>query len=196
MDGFIYFYKRSFTMGASSVTGVGFGAVERSQPRILNHVKSENLAVGSVNSSNIDNRPLLITTSTYTLDHADANKYIIIDRAAGSTITMPASLGNGDVFKFIVATTVTSNNITIKVANTSDVFVGNALMCMDGGVGISGFESSLVSGADSFVMNGTTTGGYAGDMMEIVDIKTNKFFAKYIGAGTSTEATPFASSVS
>lgn len=183
-------------MGASSVTGVGFGSVERSQPRILNHVKSENLAVGSVNSSNIDNRPLLITTSTYTLDHADANKYIIIDRAAGSTVTMPASLGNGDIFKFIIATTVTSNNITIQVANTSDVFVGNALMCKDGGSSVDGFESSATAGADSFVLNGTTTGGYAGDMMEIVDMKTNKFFAKYIGAGTSTEATPFASTVS
>lgn len=183
-------------MGASSVTGVGFGAVERSQPRILNHVKSVNLAVNSINSSNIDNRPLLINTATYTLDHTDANKYIIIDRAAGSTITLPASLGNGDVFKFVVATTVTSNNITIKVANTSDVFVGNAIMCKDGGSSVDGFESSTVSGADSFVLNGTTTGGYAGDMMEIVDIKTNKFFAKYIGAGTSTEAAPYASSVS
>ena len=182
-------------MGAYSVTGTGNGAVERSQPRIQNIVKGSNIAPNAVSPSKLDLMPIIVSTATYTLDHADAGKVIVIDRAAGSVITLPASVGNGDLFKFVVATTVTSNNITIKVENTTDSFIGNALMCKDGGSSVDGFESSGTSNADSFVLNGSTTGGYAGDMVQIIDIKSGKFFANYVGAGTSTEATPYAASV-
>lgn len=183
-------------MAGSSVTGTGNGSATVGNPRILGKVLSSNLAVNAVNSSNIDRKPLVIESSTYTLDHTDANKIIVIKRAGGSTITLPAAIGNGDAFTFVVATTVTSNNITIKVANTTDVMVGNAIMCKDGASSVDGWESSGVAGADSFVLNGTTTGGYAGDMMVVTDILSGKFHALYIGAGTSVEATPFASSVS
>lgn len=182
-------------MAGSSVTGQGNGAATVGNPRILGKVVSGNLAVNAVNSSNIDRKPLVITSATYTLDHEDANKMIVIKRAAGSVITLPASIGAGDAFTFVVATTVTSNNITIQVANTTDVFVGNALMCKDGGSSVDGFESSGTSNADSFVLNGTTTGGYAGDMMVVSDILSGTFHALYLGAGTSTEATPFAATV-
>ena len=63
--------------------------------------------------------------SARTLVHADSNKIIQLDTAAGSTVTLPAALGTGDVFEFIVSVLATSNNHIIKVANAYDDLVGD-----------------------------------------------------------------------
>ena len=45
-------------------------------------------------------------------------------------------------------------------------------------------------------MNGSTTGGIAGDIVELEDIATNLWSVKVLGSATGTEATPFSAAVS
>ena len=123
-----------------------------------------------------------------------AEKIMVLDRAAGMTITLPASSGKGAKYIFVVKTTVTSNNIIIKVANTSDSFVGRANASTDNATTTNNCWN-IASGDDTVTLNGTTKGGYAGDHIEIVDLGGNLFFVQAHLKQTSVEATPFSATV-
>ncbi len=114
--------------------------------------------------------------------------------AAGATVTLPASAGNGDRYRFMVHTTVTSNSAKIQVANATDVMQGMVFTCMDTDGSVSGWETASTS--DTITLNGTTTGGVKGDYIEIEDAIAG--FWRVIGhtSSTGTEATPFSAAVS
>lgn len=135
-----------------------------------------------------------VTAATVTITAAShAGAVVTLNRAAGIAVTLPAASGSGYRYRFIVGTTVTSNTTTIKVANTSDSFVGNAIQSQDAGPTLQMWEA--VAGDDTITFNGSTTGGIAGDEVEVIDIGTNKFFVRVIGAATGVEATPFSATV-
>ena len=114
--------------------------------------------------------------------------------ASGATVTLPASAGNGDVYRFYVHTTVTSNSAKIQVANATDVMVGNILTCQDAGDTVVGWEATSTS--DTITLNGTTTGGLRGDYIEIEDAIAGFWRVRGTTAATGTEATPFSAAVS
>lgn len=182
-------------MGASTSQGTGPGSVSKLKPLILNGtVQSVNLAPDAVLGSLSGERKLLsVSASSVTLDASHAGKIVVLNRAAGVTVTLPASVGNGDVYTIMVGTTVTSNNDIIKVANSSDSFVGRAIACADGGSGLNGWE--VVSGDDTITLNGSTKGGYAGDTIQITDIGGNLFVVNAFLNQTAAEATPFSATV-
>lgn len=135
---------------------------------------------------------LTAATLTVTRDLHDL-KTIVVNRAAGSTITLPAASGSGARYRFFVLATITSNSLIIKVANASDTMEGHALIGADAGSTVNLWEAGGTS--DTITLNGTTTGGIKGDMIEIEDIATNIFYARVIGSATGTEATPFSATV-
>lgn len=186
-------------MGATTTQGTGNGSAEKILGRIQNQVKNANLAVNAVEAANIANAalvkaPAVLNAAAITIDSSFANKPLVFDRAAGVIATLPAASGSGNVYKFFVKTTVTSNNYIVKVANASDAFVGRAIACADGGNGLNGWE--VGSGHDTITLNGTTSGGYVGDTIEIVDIATNVFVVNAFINQTGTEETPFSATVS
>jgi hypothetical protein len=135
------------------------------------------------------------TAATLTVTQAaHANRTVTLNRAAGVTVTLPAASGTGDIYRFFVGTTVTSNNDIIKVANASDSMVGNAYVNQDAGGGVTGFE--VAANDDTITLNGSTTGGIKGDYIEITDVATNLFSVRAFLSGTGTEATPFSATVS
>lgn len=183
-------------MGATTTIGTGPGSASNIKPLVFNgSVKAVNLAPMAVQDNLASESKLVVLSgATATLTEADhAGKVIVLARAAGVTVTLPASTGNGAKYTFVVRTTVTSNNDIIKVANTSDSFLGRALACADGGNGVNGWE--VVAGDDTVTLNGSTTGGYAGDTIELIDIGSNKFAVNAFLNQTSTEATPFSATV-
>lgn len=138
--------------------------------------------------------PISITASTLTLDrtvHGDAT--VVANRAAGITMTLPASSGTGAKFEVVVGTTITSNSLIIQVANASDVMTGVAINGQDGGDTAVIFETAATS--DTITMNGTTTGGIKGDRIVIEDVAANLWSVRVIGSATGTEATPFSAAV-
>lgn len=140
--------------------------------------------------------PTTTTATTLTLTAAlHSGKTVVQNSAAGCTMTLPAASGTGALFKIVVSTTITSNGLIIKVANASDALVGNAFTVSDGAAAVLGYIASANSD-DTVTLNGTTTGGYAGDQVVLQDIATNRWQVLVLTKSTGTEATPFSATVS
>lgn len=136
----------------------------------------------------------LVTASTLTVTaDAYAGQKIILDRAAGITCTLPAATGSGNSYEFFVATTVTSNSHIIRVANSSDVMAGTALLFADAGDTTLGFATAASS--DTITMDGTTRGGIAGAYVRVTDMKANLWHVEMVSDASGTEATPFSATV-
>jgi hypothetical protein len=130
--------------------------------------------------------------------HADSGKTLLLNAAAGlSAMVLPAAIGSGRRFRFVVGTTITSNTIVIKVANATDVFVG--------GIFINDIGDSTAATADFFPTAGTSDtitmtqsvgGGKKGDFVEIEDIAAGFFQVFGVMQGVTDPSTPFSATVS
>ena len=138
---------------------------------------------------------LVSITANATLTAAShAGRTMVLSVASGATLTLPAASGTGNIYKFFVATTITSNNYIIQVANGNDTMAGVAIVANDSDNSASIFETAAAS--DTITLDGTTTGGILGGTIEIQDVATNVFSVVARGAATGTEATPFSAAVS
>ena len=137
------------------------------------------------NSVPISQPAVTVTGSTVSITSAThAGAMVILDRAAGIAVTLPAATGSGAVFKFYVKTAVTSNSTTIKVANSSDTM--NGWVSTATTTAGAGLQEAAGGTDDTITMNGTTTGGLAGSYVEAIDIAANVWnvFGALTGSGT------------
>jgi hypothetical protein len=118
---------------------------------------------------------------------------VVINAAAGLTVTLPASDGGNARYRFLLGTTVTSNNVIIKVANTVDAMIGQSSMVSDDPATVKGFIAA--AGDDTITLNGSTKGGFAGDQIEITDFVRGTFAVRITGKQTGAEATMFSATV-
>jgi hypothetical protein len=183
-------------MATQTTMGTGPGSAVNSKPLIVNGVvKSNNLAPKSVVGSKLVNTPVVLTSSTATATVADhAERTVVLKRAAGITVTLPGATGSGNKYTFVVGATASGGNYVIKVANASDSMVGCAIAPADGGHSVNGWE--VGSGNDTITLDGTTTGGYVGDTIQLIDAADNVYVVNAFLNQTGTEASPFSSTVS
>jgi len=138
----------------------------------------------------------IVTATAATLAVTEAahdGKTIVLDRAAGITATLPAATGSGARFRFLVKTTLSGGSHIIKVADNTDVMQGVAILAQDGGDTSVLFETGATS--DTITLDGSTTGGVPGAIVECQDIASNLYQVSVISAATGTEATPFSATV-
>ena len=136
-----------------------------------------------------------VTDSTLSVTVASHNgKTITLNRAAGQAVTLPASTGGGARFRFVVGTTITSNTTTIKAANASDSIQGFSTVVSDDSAAAKGFAATAGTD-DTITLDGTTRGGYVGDVITVEDIAENRFQVEVVGRASGTEATPFSATV-
>lgn len=168
-----------------------------------NFVNTENFTLGGTaviatgaeinRACDVSTRVVNCTAATLAVTAASHDsKIVTLNRADGIAVTLPAASGSGARFRFVIGTTFTSA-ATIKVANSSDVMTGQAIVLQDGGDTMVGFETA--ASTDTISWDGTTTGGYKGTEVVLEDIATNLWFVRVIGSATDTEATPFAATV-
>lgn len=119
-------------------------------------------------------------------------RVIKLDTAAGSACTLPAATGTGAKFTFIVSTALTSGAHVVKVT-TTDIMAGLALGLDGDGVPANAWGTAADS--DTITMDGTTTGGPIGDMVECVDLKTGVWAVQVRLTQSGTEASPFSATV-
>ena len=133
-----------------------------------------------------------VTAATLTVT-ADAynGQTINLSRAAGVTVTLPAATGSNAVYTFEVATSVTTNNNVIQVANATDVMNGFSSVA-----GTTGSVFSTLPASDTITMNGTTTGGLIGSYVQITDLAAGYYLVQASLVGSGTPATPFSAAVS
>lgn len=132
--------------------------------------------------------------SARTLTHADAGMFIMLDTAAGTTITLPAALGTGDEFHFVTTVIATSNSHIVKVANATDVMTGS-LSVVDHADGTCTMFGT-VAASDTITLNRSTTGSVKiGEWFTIKDVKAGYFSVRGSVQATGSEATPFSATV-
>jgi len=123
-----------------------------------------------------------------------AGRTMLLDVASGATVTLPAATGTGNIYKFFVKTTITSNDYIIQVASADDTMAGVAMVANDGGATASIFET--VAASDTITLDGSTTGGILGGQIELQDVASGVFSVVIRQAATGSEATPFSAAVS
>lgn len=138
-------------------------------------------------------QPINVTAATLTVDRdSHAGAVVTVNRAAGTTITLPVSVGKGDKYTFVVGTTISSNNFIVKVANATDTMFGGVSISTD----IAGVTMLCGGTDDTITMSGSTTGGVAGSFVTLEDVAVGKWLVSGFLASTGTEATPFSATVS
>lgn len=137
-------------------------------------------------------KPISVTAATVTLDryiHRDTTT--VLNRAAGVTVTLPASSGSGDEYEVFVGTTVSSNSDIIQVANSTDIIQGVVGLTTD----IAGTAMPTSATTDTITMNGSTTGGVKGSWCRLKDVASGVWRLDGALICTGTEATPFSAAV-
>jgi len=132
-----------------------------------------------------------ITASTLTVDSSYNGKTILISRAAGTAVTLPAATGSQARYVVRLAASVTSNSTTIKVANATDIMQGLAVVTASTP---GAFYTTATS--DTVTLNGSTTGGLVGSFVELTDVASGIWAVHAVLVGSGTVATPFSATVS
>ncbi len=132
-----------------------------------------------------------ITASTLTVDSSYNGKTILISRAAGTAVTLPAATGSQAKYMVRLAASVTSNSTTVKVANATDIMQGDAVVTASTP---GAFYTTATS--DTITMNGSTTGGLVGSYVELTDVAAGVWLVHAVLIGSGTVATPFSATVS
>lgn len=193
-------------MGATTNEGTGPGSASNIKPLVLNgSVKTVNIEPNAVTAAKLDNNalskaPIVLNYDVITLDSSFSGIPLILDRAAGVVVTLPAATGTGDTYKFYVKTAVTSNSYKIQVANGTDIMSGVAFGSDDESA-LAGTPTAIdmwTAGAsdDTFTMDGSTKGGKKGNHVEILDMAAGMFHVRAVLTQTATEVTPFSNAVS
>jgi hypothetical protein len=148
-----------------------------------------------------------ISTATATLNVADYAGKIIKISAATTTITLPAvnasanpassgpgqdpnTLNNlGAVYTFYLPTAATAVKI---ITGAGDFLLGSVNLAASAGAANAYVADGTAT--RSINLNGTTTGGIAGSYFTIVAVSANVYLVQGELIGSSTLATPFATS--
>ena len=129
------------------------------------------------------------------LTTAQSGRVILLDDAAGLDFTLPA-IATADIgthFKFITTVSITSNNYRMTAA-TGDLLTGGLLL-VDFDAAVTAPQAIFLEpdGTSHLVvtMNGTTTGGKIGSVIEFIATSATSWFVHGTVAGDGTMVTPF-----
>lgn len=177
-----------------------YGAMRQAVQNLMNVV---NAAIPSANLSleqgagavRLPSSPVA-AGSALTVTTAHAGRLIQLDTAAGSTCTLPAATGTGNVYEFVVTTLATSNSHIIRVANATDVMVGYVInQDTDTGNAFTGFNTTTTS--DTITLNRSTTGSVTlGERFRLRDVRSGLWAVEGYTTSTGAPATPFSATVS
>lgn len=130
-----------------------------------------------------------VTTSTLTLNSYQSGALVLLDRAAGATITLPAPQA-GMHFTFVVVTSASTGSYKV-ITDAATTFMMGSL-----GVPVStGTQKLFFADGTTIVsvnLNGTTTGGLLGGSFEAVCLDGTQWQIFGNVEGSGTVATPFA----
>lgn len=133
---------------------------------------------------------IIANTGTLALTHVNTGGVVVLDRAAGVSVTLPTDPVVDDFFDFTVRTDVTSNGYIIETGGSSDKFNG-FLVGKKNATADSIFKANAALTDDTITMNGTTTGGLIGTSFRVSYVSTNQWLVDGQFYSTGVTATPF-----
>lgn len=134
-------------------------------------------------------KTISLTAAALSLDLRHADAVVNANKADGWTVTLPAAAGSGAVFKVHVGTSITSSAGVVAALGT-DVVTGSIFVATDS----SGTPFLTSATSDKLSMNGGTTGGIVGSMVELTDVASGVWHVGGFLISTGAEATPFSAS--
>jgi expansin (peptidoglycan-binding protein) len=130
----------------------------------------------------------IASTVSLTLDQSKHNNAtVVMNKADGWTVSLPAATGSGFKVRVYVGTSITSST-GIIAANGTDILAGGVDVATDA----SGLTIPTTATSDYITMNGGTTGGILGSYVDLQDVKTGAWLVGGFLVSTGAEATPFA----
>ncbi len=127
------------------------------------------------------------------LTEAQSGRVILVDDAAGLDFTLPAIAAAqiGITYKFLVTTTITSNNLRVTAAS-GDLLRGGVLIMDFDSANTGSYFTPDESDDLVFTLNGSTKGGKKGSVVTFTAISATGWFVEGLIFGDGTLATPFA----
>jgi len=113
-----------------------------------------------------------LTAATSAPTAAQSGTTFVFNRAAGVVVTLPVA-AVGIRYKFIVGTTVTSNVLSIKGSSATNGFTAYSMVSVkDKDNNVTQDKIFLADGSDDdvFSMNGGTTGGFLGSVIDVLGV--------------------------
>jgi len=136
------------------------------------------------------------SAATLTLTSANAGATILLARAAGTVVTLPAATGSGTKYKFVVSVTVTSNKDAILAASSSD-FINGIAIGENSNTPLSFASAAATNHSIQMPFAGTQpSGGFIGDYFDFQDIATNLWQCNGMYQAGTTPTTPFSTATS
>lgn len=132
--------------------------------------------------------------ATLTMTKSQSGATVLLDRAAGTTVTLPANTP-GWYADFFVTVSVTSNSDKVITATASELLVGMILNCdTDTSDAVAIWKALVASSYISVNLDGSTKGGLKGDWFRLTCLNTTTWGVQGMTNGTGSVATPFATS--
>lgn len=190
------------TNTASVATGVKVTGAATGTPAIIAAIGSgtdESLTISPKGAGNVKiNGQLRSVVSgsgaTVTLTKDQSGSVVLFDRAAGIVFTLPANTP-GMIFDFFVSVTITSGAAKVITAAGTELLVGTIINTdTDSSDAVASWKALVASSYIAVSMNGTTTGGIKGDWLRFTCLNSTTWNVEGMTLGTSTVATPFATS--
>lgn len=147
-------------------------------------------------ATDVSTRTVNATASTLTVTEAlHDGKTVVLDLAGGIAVTLPAAAA-GLRFRFVVKTTFTGA-ASIKSVSGADIMIGHALMGNNSDNSVVDWPATAADTFDTIDLLGTSnsTGGMAGQVIEIEGLAANLWLVEIRGDAAGTEATPFSNTV-
>jgi hypothetical protein len=131
-------------------------------------------------------------TASATLALEDASRPVIVNAAAGLTITLPTATGSGKTFRIFVGTLLTSSSIIVDVAG-SDKFYGGVLINDTGDTTAATADYFPAVGGSSvhLTLAQTAGAGKIGDWLEVTDVAALAWSVKGVLNGELDPTTPW-----
>lgn len=153
-------------------------------------VRNLNISGVMTNTGTATSAPVTTTAATLSLTAAlHAGKTVVQNAVTGCAIALPAATGTGNFYRVIVKLTITSVGVVISATPLTDVFIGMAWVMSDNSQAVLAYLPAATD--NTLTLNGTTTGGYLGHLVEFRDIASGVWEVNSFGKATGTEATPF-----
>lgn len=150
--------------------------------------------VNSVVRQLLGNNPAPVSiTGTISLTNAlHAGRVLLLNAAAGGTITLPAATGTGDIYRLQIATSLTSATWVIDCAG-SDKYYGGIIINDTGDTtaATADFKPAVGGTSVHITLTQTVGAGVIGDYIELVDIGTNKWSVSGVLVAELDPTTPF-----
>lgn len=119
--------------------------------------------------------PSALTGTTAITAALHANRINIITGSALATYTLPEATGTGNRYLFIIAELNTNNNVFVTADTTNAGLYGSVNILDVDAAAQQAFFTVTAGTSDTVTLNATTTGGQIGDIIEFIDIATDKW---------------------